>query len=784
MSVTMNSMNSKKAFVPFLLALAMWAAPEMTSQSFAQVPTFNPLVASAANTGSLFPDHATVGDFNGDGKLDAIITDGDMMVRVMLGNGAGSLTERDLGLVQVTLANVSNLPSNLVPHLSSQFARFAALQAADVNADGRLDLVCVETVPINFVNYSFIGVLLNIGNDSSGLPQFAARHHWVQFLGVRPVTLGDLNGDSSPDVIIGTSGGLHQVWLNDGSGGLTPGQLTGLVPGAGGPSTGRGVITDLDGDGDADFVTVANQNGAANVFFGNGNGTFQTPPLVLPNIAVSIAVADVNGDSRPDLLMGNLQGGSTGLLVYLNQGGGAFSSPTLFGITGFHGFFNGNGSVAVDDVNGDGELDAVLSAYDGIVGLHNVAVMVGDGSGGFSGPILFPATFVPTHLFLGDFTSDGKVDIGVVVRNSRSFGVLMNTTVFAPSDTTPPVITAPENIVVEASGPSGTIVAFSATASDTVSGAVAVTATPPSGSNFPIGTTTVTLSASDAANNSATASFTVTVRDSIAPLVNLPADQVIEATGPDGAVAWFTATASDVVGVASLTSSAASGSTFPIGVTTVTITATDATGNSTSAAFTITVRDTVAPVVNVPADQVIEATGPAGAVALFAATAVDTVGVASFTSSAASGSIFPVGTTTVTVTATDAAGNSTSAAFTITVRDTVAPVLTSLAPSSASLWPPNHKMIPITLNATAMDATGVVSLKIIGVTSSEPDNGLGDGDTAGDVEIVGDLTVNLRAERSGKGNGRTYIITVEARDSSGNSSTATCSVAVQKSQGK
>ena len=116
--------------------------------------------------------------------------------------------------------------------------------------------------------------------------------------------------------------------------------------------------------------------------------------------------------------------------------------------------------------------------------------------------------------------------------------------------------------------------------------------------------------------------------------------------------------------------------------------------------------------------------------------------------------------------------------------DTTPPVITSLASSSTTLWPPNHKLVPITLSASASDNVGVTSLKIISVTSNEPDNGLGDGDTAGDIVITGDLTLNLRAERSGKGNGRVYTITVEARDAAGNTSTKTVTVSVPKSQGK
>ena len=68
------------------------------------------------------------------------------------------------------------------------------------------------------------------------------------------------------------------------------------------------------------------------------------------------------------------------------------------------------------------------------------------------------------------------------------------------------------------------------------------------------------------------------------------------------------------------------------------------------------------------------------------------------------------------------------------------------------------------------------------MTSSEPDNGLGDGDTANDIAITGAMTLNLRAERSGTGNGRTYTITVEAKDAAGNTTLRTTTVSVPKNQ--
>jgi len=353
----------------------------------------------------------------------------------------------------------------------------------------------------------------------------------------------------------------------------------------------------------------------------------------------------------------------------------------------------------------------------------------------------------------------------------------------APADTTPPVITAPVSLTAEATSAAGAVVTFTATANDAVSGAVNVVASPASGSTFPLGLNSVGLAAADAAGNTATASFTVTVRDTIAPALAVPGNRSAEATSASGAaVTYPAATATDAVGVTSLIYSNASGATFALGNTTVNVTAADAATNATTKSFTVSVVDTTAPALTVPASRVLEATSAAGVVATFAATATDAVGVTSVTYSAASGSTFALGTTTVTVTAKDAAGNTSTGSFTITVRDTTAPAITSLSNNSPTLWPPNHKMVAVTVAASSTDIVGVASLKIVSVTSSEPDNGLGDGDTANDIQVTGNLTVNLRAERSGGGNGRTYTITVEAKDDAGNATTKTTTAFVPKSQ--
>ena len=117
-----------------------------------------------------------------------------------------------------------------------------------------------------------------------------------------------------------------------------------------------------------------------------------------------------------------------------------------------------------------------------------------------------------------------------------------------------------------------------------------------------------------------------------------------------------------------------------------------------SESFTVSVVDTTAPAITVPAPMTIEATSGAGAVATFSASALDIVdGPLAATCVPPSGSTHPLGSTNVTCAATDAASNIGSASFTVTVVDTTAPAIASVTPSSASLWPPNHTLRPISV---------------------------------------------------------------------------------------
>jgi hypothetical protein len=199
-------------------------------------------------------------------------------------------------------------------------------------------------------------------------------------------------------------------------------------------------------------------------------------------------------------------------------------------------------------------------------------------------------------------------------------------------------------------------------------------------------------------------------------------------------------------------------------------------------AYVAFVPDTVAPSLVVPGDITAEATGPSGALVSFAVSATDDLDPdVAITCSVPTPYLFPIGSTTVSCTAEDEAGNASTGTFSVVVEDTTAPVMGQVSVSASTLWPANHKMVAINVSAFATDAVGA-ACAVSAVTSSEPDNGLGDGDTAGDTAITGPLEVSLRAERAGRGDGRTYTLTVTCRDAAGNETSGTAEVAVPKSQ--
>ena len=241
----------------------------------------------------------------------------------------------------------------------------------------------------------------------------------------------------------------------------------------------------------------------------------------------------------------------------------------------------------------------------------------------------------------------------------------------------PSIIDCPADIDMLASSAAGAVVNYTApVGTDNCGAATVQTAGLPSGAAFPIGATVNTFVATDDAGNSSACSFTVTVAG-IAPEIACPATITVNNTpGQCDAPASFEATETVGIPASTITYSHAPGSTFPVGTTTVTATATNAVGSS-SCTFEVTVADNELPTVVCPAnisastDQgacnaVVHYTAPTGTDNCPGATTALTGGLGS-------GLAFPPGATIETYTTVDAAGNTASCSFTVTVTDNEAP---------------------------------------------------------------------------------------------------------------
>jgi hypothetical protein len=346
-------------------------------------------------------------------------------------------------------------------------------------------------------------------------------------------------------------------------------------------------------------------------------------------------------------------------------------------------------------------------------------------------------------------------------------------------DRTPPTITVRDHITAEQTSLAGTPVSLP----DPV---VTDNCSLPSVSNdapatFPLGSTLVTYTAVDAAGNVAKATTTVVVRDTTPPvLANVPAPVTVEQEGPGGTrVVLRLPMATDICDAAPLVTSDAP-AIFPLGRTTVTFTAVDASGNLATARTTVTVTDTTPPVLSdVPAPIRVEQTHHHGTPVRVPLPKATDICDADPKVTSDAPPVFPLGQTTVRFTAVDRSGNVATAQTKVTVVDTTPPAIKKLFARPSWLWPPNHRMVSVKVVPVVFDICDVKPrCRITSVTSSDPVTGKGD-HTSPDWRVTGDLSLELRAERDEGGSGRTYTITVACTDDSGNSSSRKVRVRVR-----
>jgi hypothetical protein len=305
---------------------------------------------------------------------------------------------------------------------------------------------------------------------------------------------------------------------------------------------------------------------------------------------------------------------------------------------------------------------------------------------------------------------NGKV---LVAGGASASGFLASAELY--NDNQPPVANAGADQVVEATSAAGASVTLDGSGSSDPDGdTLTYTWTSPFGTasgvspmvTVPLGTNTITLSVDDGHGLTASATTNVTVHDTTPPLLSgTPADMVLEATNPVGAVAsWASPTAADLVdGAVAVSCAPASGSTFAIGTEPVECFSTDAHDNTATVSFNVTVRDTAPPTIDAHGDVTVTATSAAGAIVNYTSPAthdlVDGAGVASC--APASGSQFALGNTTVNCSATDAHGNpATPTSFTVHVVYLV---------GGACVGSPSHQILqPVNVDGSSVFKKGSV----------------------------------------------------------------------------
>jgi Bacterial Ig-like domain (group 3)/FG-GAP-like repeat len=357
-----------------------------------------------------------VGDFNKDGKLDAVIalTNGGTAgvgLAVMLGNGDGTF----------------QTPTYLEPCCNPDLRGQNWVEVGDFNNDGNLDIA-------GGTNGGYVYILLGNG-DGTFKPPFYTNVTGC-CTGTAGGAVGDFNGDGKLDLVVtynNPNPSVAYVFLGNGDGTLQSNPAVVSFPIGDSP---HGVVVgDFNHDGKLDFATANNTtyNGTVSVVFGNGNGTFQAPtdyltwtqnPYNPGSNPFSIVAADFNNDGYLDLA--TLDTGSSEISVLINNHDGTFGGPFFYGgWAGNSGDGANSQQIAAADVNHDGKTDLVVTASP-LYGA-GVAILFGNGDGTFQQPAVLYATDIQlSSVAVGDFNGDGVPDIVVSSNPLDTLTVLLN----------------------------------------------------------------------------------------------------------------------------------------------------------------------------------------------------------------------------------------------------------------------------------------------------------------------------------------------------------------------
>ena len=383
-------MNYPKTFS--LLILIAWRALFVISvisfitPNISEAQLFNPAVNYDASEA---PYSVAIGDLNGDGDLDLAVANQDSdNISVLLGNGDGSFQ------------SAVNYGVGVGPQ---------SVAIGDLNEDGDLDLAVANR------NSNNVSVLLGNGDGSF---QSAVYYHDSE--SPKSVAIGDLNGDANPDLAIANYGENNvSVLLGNGDGSFQ----SAVYYDAGYASTSV-AIGDLNGDTNPDIVVTNYGYGPAlqevAVLLGNGDGSFQSAVYYRVGLGpLSVAIGDLNGDPNPDLAVASQDSGNVSVL--LGNGDGSFQNALSYDINALPR------SVAIGDLNGDGKKDLAVATRGGhIEDQGYVSVLLGNGDGSFQDEVYYDTGKWSNSVAIGDLNGDGDLDLAVANYMSDDISILIN----------------------------------------------------------------------------------------------------------------------------------------------------------------------------------------------------------------------------------------------------------------------------------------------------------------------------------------------------------------------
>lgn len=335
------------------------------------------------------PSAVVRADFNADGRVDLAVTDkNNDSVAISLGLGNGSFGAAS----SVALAAATGP---------------VAVASADVNGDGRLDLLVANETADN------VNVL--IGNGSGG---FVAGASVALAAGANPsaIVSTDVNHDGNIDIVTANNGSAQiSVSLGDGAGAFA---AVVNLPIAAGFDSSAMVSGDFNRDGDVDLVIGSTTSGTVAVLLGDGAGSFGAAVEFVVDAGANLSgvvALDANQDGRLDLAVSNRTTGEAAIL--LGNGAGSFGAATEFAAA-----LSATGLTAVD-FNRDGRMD--LAVTGGLAG--QTAVLLGNGNGTFAAATAFAAGGSGTASIVpGDFNNDGRVDAAFANATSGNAAVILN----------------------------------------------------------------------------------------------------------------------------------------------------------------------------------------------------------------------------------------------------------------------------------------------------------------------------------------------------------------------